>query len=202
MPSSDPFDTTIETFSIVFGTSSTRGASSSCVISSTSSLDAAVRLRDAADLRGELRRTLREQLVQLLDRNARLLAERPDRRSGAGVQVALAHEANDQPVARRQLGDAVLAGDLLCERLIPLLRVDEKAVRVDRGCDRRHGSSFREPAAAVRAAARASRTILNRACRGGSAATRRAAAAARGGPAAARRRSRSRSAAPSGSPTR
>src|SRR5690348_9004979 len=98
MPSRDPFETTIDTFSIASRVAgATSGCSSSSVMSSPSS-DAAVRLRDAADLRGELRRALGEELVQLLDRDAGLLAERPYRRGGARLQITVAHEVDDEPV--------------------------------------------------------------------------------------------------------
>src|SRR5213076_319580 len=94
-------------------------------------LDAAAGLGDAADLGGELRGALGEELVELFDRHARLLTERADRRGGAGAEVALAHEPDDQPVALAQLGDPVLARDLFGEPLVPLPRVGEKAFEVD-----------------------------------------------------------------------
>src|SRR5690348_10981312 len=109
MPSSEPFETTIATLSIVLGPAVTR-SSSVCVIS-----DAPFRLRDAADLGGELRGALRKQLVELLDWHARLLAERADGRRAAGRQVPLAHELDHLPVAVGELADAVLGGDLLAE---------------------------------------------------------------------------------------
>src|SRR5688572_3436499 len=96
------------------------GCSSSSVIV-YSFLDAALGLGDAADLGGELGGTLREELVQLLDGDAGLLAERADRRCGARSEVALAHEPDHEPVPLGQLGDAVLGGDRLSDPLVPLL---------------------------------------------------------------------------------
>src|SRR6266516_6594021 len=99
MPSSEPLEMTIATFSIVFGTAvSSCGCSSVVVIVLRSFLDAAAGLRDAADLGGQLGRAFGEELVELLDRHARLLAERADRGGGAGGEITLAHEADDQPV--------------------------------------------------------------------------------------------------------
>src|SRR5664279_1571488 len=96
MPSSEPLEMMMETFSIV----SLMSASLSC-------LDAATRLGDAADLGGELCRTFGEQLVQLLDRHAGALAEAADRRRGAAAQVGLAHEVDHLPVAVGEGLDAV-----------------------------------------------------------------------------------------------
>src|SRR6266496_10674 len=111
MPSSEPLEMTIATFSIVFGTAvSSCGCSSVVVIVLRSFLDAAAGLRDAADLGGELGRAFGEELVELLDRHARLLAERADRGRVAGGQVTLAHEPDDQPVPLGQLRDPVLGG--------------------------------------------------------------------------------------------
>src|SRR5689334_13201662 len=110
MPSSEPFETTIATFSIVCGSVGVacRDASSSVIVFL---LDAALGLRDAADLGGELRRALGEELVQLLHGNAGLLAERADRRCAPRREVALAHEADHEPMTVGQLRDAVLGGD-------------------------------------------------------------------------------------------
>src|SRR6266487_1587978 len=142
MPSSEPLEMTIATFSIVFGTAaSSCGCSSVVVIVLRSFLDAAAGLRNAADLGGELGRAFGEELVELLDRDARLLAERADRGGGAGCEVAVAHEVDDQPVTHGQLDDAVLACDLLSQPLVPLVRVGQEALRVgvearsgDQGC--------------------------------------------------------------------
>src|SRR5436309_3353518 len=125
MPSSEPFEMTIATFSIVFGSAATVCSSSSVMVCSL--LDAAFGLGDAADLGGELGRALGEELVELLDRDAGLLAERADRRSGAGGEVALAHESDDEPVPIGQLGDAVLGCDRLGDLRVPLLRVGQEA---------------------------------------------------------------------------
>src|SRR5690242_20380333 len=96
MPSSEPLETTIATFASVSGVAGS-GCSVICVM--TASSDAAVRLRDAGDRGGQLRRALGEERVELLDRHAGRLAQRPDGRGGAGGQVALAHEPDDLPVA-------------------------------------------------------------------------------------------------------
>src|SRR3954452_12717989 len=69
-PSSEPFEMMIETFSMV--------SAMSVVLS-----DAAAGLRDSGDLGGDLRGTLGEQLVELLDRHAARLAEHADGRPGA-----------------------------------------------------------------------------------------------------------------------
>src|SRR6266508_5061068 len=142
IPSSEPLETTIATFSIVAGsTAAGRGSVSSSVIV-RSFLDAALGLRDAADLGGELGRPLGKELVELLDRDAGFLAERADARRRPRGEVALAHEAHDEPVAIGQLGNAVLAGDSLGDLLVPLLGIGQEAlgVYVDRGiCDQGHG---------------------------------------------------------------
>src|SRR5438445_11403672 len=118
MPSSEPLEMTIATFSIVFGSvASSCGCSSMVVIVCAPLLDAAAGFGDAADLGGELGRPFGEELVELLDRYAGLFAERADRGRGAGGEVAVAHELDDQPVVLGQLGDAVLARDQLGELL-------------------------------------------------------------------------------------
>src|SRR6266516_76104 len=119
------------TFSIVFGSVAWSSGCSRTLVIAGSFLDAAAGLGDAADLGGELGGTFGEELVELFDRHARLLAERADRGRGAGREVALAHELDDQPVASGQLGDAVLAGDLPGEPLVPLLWVGQEAFGVD-----------------------------------------------------------------------
>ena len=65
----------------------------------------------------ELRGALREELVQLLDREPRTPCRARGWRSGARLQVALAHEADDEPVAVGQLGNVVGARDRLGNRL-------------------------------------------------------------------------------------
>src|SRR4249919_308021 len=113
MPSREPFETTIATFSIVVGSvSATSGWSRVYVIISCSFLDAALRLGDAADLGGELRRTLGKELVELLDGDSGLLAERTNRRRGARREEPLPHEVDDEPVPGRQLRDPVRPRDL------------------------------------------------------------------------------------------
>src|ERR1051326_3675447 len=122
---------TIETFWMVFGSAgSSLGRSSVSVMGPISFLDAAAGLRDAADLRGELRRALGKERVELLDRDARLLAERPDRRGLAGCEEPLAHEADNLPVAGRQLRDPVLAGDLLGQLFRPVLGMRQESLGI------------------------------------------------------------------------
>src|SRR5665213_1175187 len=60
--------------------------------------DAAARLGDARDLRRQLGRALREELVQLLHRDARGLAQYPDGRPGALGLILGPHESDDGPV--------------------------------------------------------------------------------------------------------
>src|SRR6266540_6612498 len=131
MPSSEPLEMTIATFSIVFGSAASSCGCSSVVAIVRSFLDAAAGLGDAADLGGQLGRAFGEELVELLDRHARLLAERADRGRGAGGEEAVAHELDDQPVPLGQLRDPVLGGDRLGELLVPLLWVGEEAFGVD-----------------------------------------------------------------------
>src|SRR5438874_2040986 len=111
MPSSEPFEMTIATFSMVFGSTAAGCSRSSVMVCSL--LDAAFGLGDAADLGRQLGGAFGEELVEFLDRHAGFLAERADRRGGAGLQVALAHEADDEPVPVGERGDAVLGGDRL-----------------------------------------------------------------------------------------
>src|SRR6266516_3835401 len=119
------------TFSIVFGSVAWSSGCSRTLVIVCSFLDAAFGLGDAADLGGELGGTFGEELVELLDRHARLLAERADRGGGAGGEITLAHEADDQPVPLGQVGNAVLGCDRLRDLLVPLLRVGEEAFGVD-----------------------------------------------------------------------
>src|SRR5918994_5979755 len=142
MPSSEPLEITIETFSIVSGSATAVCGFSRSSVIVCSFLDAALGLGDAADLGGEFGRPLGEELVELLDRDAGFLSERSDRGGGAGGEVALAHEADDQPVPVAHFGNAALTRDRLRDRLVPLLRVDEEAlgIDVDRSvCDQGHG---------------------------------------------------------------
>src|SRR5215218_9159739 len=131
MPSSEPLEMTIETLSIISGSEGMVFGCSSSSVMVSSLLDAALGLGDAADLGGELCGSLGEELVQLLDGDARFLAERADRRSGAAREVALAHELDDQPVPVCQLRDAVLGCDRPRNLLVPLLRIGEEALGVD-----------------------------------------------------------------------
>src|ERR671924_848834 len=131
MPSSEPLETTIATFSIVSGSAiAVCGFSSSSVIVG-SFLDAAFGLGDAADLGGELGGPLGEELVELLHGDTQFLAERADRRCRPGRQEALAHEADDEPVPVAQLRNTVITRDRLRDRLVPLRRVDEEALGID-----------------------------------------------------------------------
>src|SRR6266511_2677268 len=188
MPSSEPFDTTIATFSIVSGSIASSCGCSSSSVNVSSLLHAAFGLGDAADLGCELGGALREELVELLDRDARFLAERADRRCRAGREIAVAHEPDDEPVAVAERGDAVLACDLLGELLAPLLGIGEEAFGVDvdgrlgdhhcghlvllssygrgRASCRRSASPDRSRAGRARAAGRASRSTGTAACRG------------------------------------
>src|SRR6266545_7461421 len=135
MPSSEPLEMTIATFSIVFGSAASSCGCSSVVAILRSYLDAAFGLGDAADLGGELGRAFGEELVELLDRHARLLAERADRGRVAGGERTLAHEPDDQPMPLGQVGNAVLGCDCARDLLVPLFGVGEEAfgVDVDRG---------------------------------------------------------------------
>src|ERR1035441_6905130 len=90
MPSSEPLETMIETFSML---ASMTGPSSRWS-------DAAARLGDAGDPGGGLGRSLGEELVQLLDAHAGGLAEDADGGSGALGLVLGPHEPDDLPVPR------------------------------------------------------------------------------------------------------
>src|SRR5579862_1638492 len=103
MPSSEPLEMTIATFSIVAASGVRGWVCSSVSVIACPSLDAALRLRDPADLGCELCRALGKDLVELLDGHAGFLAERPDRGSVARCEVAVAHEADDEPVPLGQL---------------------------------------------------------------------------------------------------
>src|SRR6266508_3360736 len=128
---------TIATFSIVSGSEAMVVGCSSSSVMVGSFLDAALGLGDAADLGGELGGPLGEELVELLDWDAGLLAERADRGRGSGGEVAVTHEADDEPVPVGQLGDAVLGRNAPGDLLVPLLGVGEEALGVD--VDRRVG---------------------------------------------------------------
>src|SRR5690606_15553242 len=93
--------------------------------------DAAARLGDAGDLGGHLGGALREELVELLDAHARGLAEDPDGRARALLEVLGPHELEDLPVVGRQLVDAGLLGELDGDLGVPLLGLGEEALVVD-----------------------------------------------------------------------
>src|SRR5262249_24735684 len=74
---------------------------------------------------------LREELVELLDGDTGGLAEDADRGAGALGLVLGAHEPDDLPVPRRQLGDALGPGDLRRHLLGPLAGIGEESFVVD-----------------------------------------------------------------------
>src|SRR5258708_6121707 len=76
--------------------------------------DAAAGLRDAGDLRRDLGRALREELVKLLDRHARGLAQHPHGGAGAFGLVLVPHELDDLPVPVGELRISLLPADLGC----------------------------------------------------------------------------------------
>src|SRR5437764_9677876 len=96
----------IETFSMV--------SAMSCLS------DAAAGFGDTGDLRGDLGRPLREQLVQLLDRDTGRLAEHSHGWARALAQELRAHEADDRPVRVRELVDAFAPCELGNHLLGPL----------------------------------------------------------------------------------
>src|SRR5512146_443352 len=127
MPSSEPLETMIETFSIGSGFAPLLLWS----VIGPSFLDASAWLRDAGDLGRELRRPFREELVQLLDRDPRGFAEGADRGRAAALQVGVAHEVDHQPVAVGELLDARLRRDLGGDLPVPLIGLAEEALGVD-----------------------------------------------------------------------
>src|SRR6187549_547077 len=131
---------TIETFSIVIGAACGGSGWSSSSVIVCSFLDAAAGLGDAADPGCELGRSLGEELVELFDRDAGLLAEGTDRGCGAGREVTVAHEVDDQPVARGQFRDSAVARDRGCDLLVPVVGVCQEPFGVDLDgsvCDQR-----------------------------------------------------------------
>src|SRR6478735_4090249 len=141
MPSSDPFETMSMVSPMTAVLSGPARAGRSVVRS-----DAAAWLRDAGDPGRELGGPLREERVQLLDRDARALAQRAHGRTGALVEVLLAHEADDLPVLLRQRVDPRVARDRGGHVLGPLIGLLEEALvvhgDVDTGDGRvRHGRS-------------------------------------------------------------
>src|SRR5579872_4792990 len=128
MPSSDPLEMMIETFSIVAGLGVALAATVSVVMTFLlTGLDAAPGLRDPGDAGRNLRRALGEELVQLFDRHAGALAEGANRRPRSLVEILLAHEANDLPVLFRHRIYALATRQLGHHRLAPLFGVKEEA---------------------------------------------------------------------------
>src|SRR5438445_9313391 len=101
MPSREPLDTMMETFSIL-----------SVMVVILSGSDAAAGLGDSGDAGGQFGRALGEQLVELLDRDAGGLAECAHGGAGALVGVFGADELQHLPVPVGQLADPRIAGDL------------------------------------------------------------------------------------------
>src|SRR6516162_3560394 len=127
MPSSEPLDTMMETFSIL-----PFSVTASLLMSHRpSGSDAAAGLGDAGDLRGELGRSLGEELVQLLDAYSRGLAQRAHAGPGALFRVLVPHELHHPPVLLGQRADAALLGDLRRHLLAPLPRVGEETFVAD-----------------------------------------------------------------------
>src|SRR5215472_16517826 len=138
MPSSEPLEMTMETFSIL-----------AAVIDPPSfgdaGSDAAARLGDSGDLRRGLGWSLGEELVKLFDRHAGGLAEYPDRWPRAFVLVFVPHELDDLPVPFGEFGDSFGAGDLGRHVLGPLAGVDKESLVTDidgSACIGRGGHDF------------------------------------------------------------
>src|SRR5579872_570799 len=158
MPSSEPLEMMIETFSMVAGLAAVFSATISVAIVCTpywrcslcqdlsnrspahpgepaaepALLDAAAGFRDSGDPGRDLGRPLREELIQVLDRDVGALAERPHRRSRPFLEVLLAHEPNHLPVLFGQWIDAFAARQLGYHRFGPLIRVNEEAFAIQR----------------------------------------------------------------------
>src|SRR6266581_3088825 len=134
MPSSEPWDTTIDTLrmgSAGIAVSARSAVAGTAVVIMTGLLDAAFGFRNAADLGGELRGALGKKLIELLHRHAGVLAEGADGRRRAGLEVGGAHEVDHQPVAVVQIREPALARDLERQILVPLLRFLQEALGVD-----------------------------------------------------------------------
>src|SRR3569833_2157931 len=114
MPSRDPLDTMMETFSMVSPTTTWS------FLEAAARSDAAVGFGDAGDLRGGLGRAFGEEPVELLDRDAGGLAECSYGRAGAVGGVLGAHEVDDFPVLGGEFVDAEVFGELGCHDLGPL----------------------------------------------------------------------------------
>src|ERR1700674_4766978 len=94
--------------------------------------DAAARLRNSGDARGDLCRPFGKELVQLLNRHSGRLAQYAHGRPGSLLQVLAAHEADDLPVPVGEVGDALEPGERRHHGLGPLLRVQEEPFVVTR----------------------------------------------------------------------
>jgi len=129
-PSSEPLETMIDTFSI--------GSLMGTFLFDRmplARLDAATRLGNSGDLGSCLGWTLRKQLVELLDRDARGLCRGPER-SGRFPSLCTRPRMNlnDLPVVLGKHVDALCLGDLRCHGFGPLARVLEEALIVDLNC--------------------------------------------------------------------
>src|SRR5215472_9463179 len=131
MPSSDPLDTMIETFSMVPSMANSSHMRPARALPGLPGSDAAPRFGNAGHLGGDLGWALREELVELLDGDPRGLAQDPDRGPGALLLVLVPHEPDDLPVLGGQMIDALGLGDLRRHFLGPLAGVGEEAVVAD-----------------------------------------------------------------------
>src|ERR1700676_4891362 len=125
----------IDTFSMVAGMKawgSVCGSIAMMAMLRSSLLNAAARLRNSGDARGDLCRPFGKELVQLLNRHSRRLAQHPHSRSGSLLQILAAHEADDLPVPVSEIADALESGERRHHGLSPLLRVQEKPFVVTR----------------------------------------------------------------------
>src|SRR3569833_1789948 len=114
MPSRDPLDTMMETFSMASPTTTWS------FLEAAARSDAAVGFGDAGDLRGGLGRAYGEEPVELLDRDAGGLAKCSYGRAGAVGGVLGAHEVYDKPKQNRKNNEAKVFGELGCHDLGPL----------------------------------------------------------------------------------
>src|SRR5579875_781923 len=123
MPSSEPLDTMMETFSMVPGMAD--------VLSWPNGSDAPAGLGYPGDLGRYLGRSLGKELIKLPDRDPGGLAEGPDGGPGALGLVLVPHQPDDLPVPLGQLVDAVGRGDLRRHVLRPRGRIGEETLRID-----------------------------------------------------------------------